>query len=68
MLILPKDLEFDHGEAGRAVPKAVVKFGGRALMGRCGLGGDGSATNFVQSFVFSLSLENQEKIKDGINS
>jgi hypothetical protein len=54
------------------VLKAVVKFGGQAMMGRrsskCTRGGDGSATNFAWSFVLSLSWENQEKTKDRINS
>jgi hypothetical protein len=61
-----------QGELVYDVSKEVVKFGGQAMMGRrsskCARGGDGSATNFVRSFVLSLSRENQEKTKDRINS
>jgi hypothetical protein len=61
-----------QGELDCDVSKAVLKFGGRAMMGRrssmCVRGGDGCATNFVRSFVLSLSRENLEKTKDRINS
>jgi hypothetical protein len=55
------------------VLKAVMKFGGRAMMGRWSSrwmrGGDWSATNnFVRSFVLSLSGEKLVRTKDQINS
>jgi hypothetical protein len=61
-----------QGELVRDVSKAVVMFGGRAIMGRqssnCTRQGDGSATNFVWSFVLSLSREKLVRTKDRINS
>jgi hypothetical protein len=72
----PKTSNLTTGKQGelvsvRDVSKVVLKFVGWAMMGRrsseCTRGGDGFATNFVLSFVLSLSRENQEKTKDRIN-
>jgi hypothetical protein len=61
-----------QGELDWDASKAVMKFGGRAMMGRrsskCTGGGGGSATNFVRSFVLSLSREKLVRTKDRINS
>jgi hypothetical protein len=71
-----KTLNLTAGKQGKLVlwdvSKALVKLGSSwAMMGRPWLrwmrGGDGWATNFVRSFVLSLSRENLVRTKDQIN-
>jgi hypothetical protein len=71
----PKTFNWTTGRQGELVwdvSKALVKLGGRAMKGRRSSrwtrGGDGCATNFVRSFVLSLSREKLVRTKDRKNS
>jgi hypothetical protein len=61
-----------QGELVWDVSKALVKLGGRGMKGRWSSrwthGDDGCATNFVRSFVLSLSHEKLVRTKDRKNS